>query len=222
MSIGLNIGALLASKQIKQSTFAAAIGCTQGAISQWISGNRRPSEAMIRAICDTYNVTRDDIVSDSIGLYAKLHGLTSAPVGAIAPKASEPAYLPLRGRVHAGEPTDPECLDGMVELPASVAEGHPNAYFLEVEGDCMDRIYPQGCLILVDPDKMPADGSIAAVSIDGQECVMRRLKRGATSLMLIPESYNTSHVDIVVSQGDGHTVELVGTVVWFQPIEELE
>lgn len=126
------------------------------------------------------------------------------------------------GRVHAGEPTDPEFLDDMVELPASVAEAHPRAYFLEVEGDCMDKVYPEGCMILVDPEKPPQDGSVAAVSIDGTEYVMRRLHRGASSLMLSPESFNPEHVDIVVTEDDGRTVNLVGTVVWFQSKKEME
>ena len=110
----------------------------------------------------------------------------------------------------------------MVELPASVAANHPHAYFLEVMGDCMDKVYPDGCLILVDPDQMPADGSIAAVSIDGTDYVMRRLHKGASSMMLSPESTNPEHKDIVITSGDGHTVSLVGTVVWYQPAKELE
>ena len=103
-----------------------------------------------------------------------------------------------------------------------MAANHPHAYFLEVEGDCMDRVYPEGCYILVDPDRAPADGSIAAVSLDGTEYVMRRLHMGATSMMLSPESSNPEHADIVVQQGDGRTVSLVGTVVWYQAKKEME
>ena len=99
-------------------------------------------------------------------------------------------------------------------------ERHRNAYFLEVEGDCMDRVYPEGCFILVDPDKMPVNGSVAVVSIDGSDYVIRRMYRGASTLVLSPDSHS-EHEDIVITSAEGKTVELVGTVVWFQPKDEL-
>lgn len=109
----------------------------------------------------------------------------------------------------------------MVELPASVAANHPHAYFVEVEGDCMDKVYPEGCYVLVDPDREPQDGSVAAVAIDGADYVMRRLKKGTESLLLVPESNNVGHREILVTEGDGKVVSLVGTVVWFQAKKEM-
>ena len=207
-----------------QEQFADIVGVNRQAVYTWERGKvgKPRQKSIIDRICETYKVTEQDLFGYADGFYAKLHGLTSAPAGAISPTGSVPAFLPLRGRVHAGDPTDPENLDGTVELPASVAANHPHAYFLEVEGDCMDRVYPEGCYILVDPDRAPADGSIAAVSLDGTEYVMRRLHMGATSMMLSPESSNPEHADIVVQQGDGRTVSLVGTVVWYQAKKEME
>lgn len=218
----LNLQALMDRDNITQESIGRICGVSQAAVSKWVRGMSDPSWESIRKICSSFNLDEADLTSRSIGLYAKLHGLTEAPAGAISPTGSVSAFLPLRGRVHAGDPTDPENLDGTVELPASVAANHPHAYFLEVEGDCMDRVYPEGCYILVDPDRAPADGSIAAVSIDGTEYVMRRLHMGATSMMLSPESSNPEHADIVVQQGDGRTVSLVGTVVWYQSRAEME
>lgn len=218
-----NIKALRDKFDVTQQELADVAGVTRQAVVDWEQAKRKTirQDDVVTAITSHFGITSEDLFSDS-GMYAKLHGLTDAPAGAIAPKASESAFLPLRGRVHAGNPQDPQSLDGMVELPASVAAGHPNAYFLEVEGDCMDKVYPEGCLILIDPDRMPADGSVAAVTIDGTDYVMRRLHKGATSMMLSPESNNPVHKDIVVTQGDGRTVSLVGTVVWYQPAREME
>ena len=219
-----NIRAIRENAELTQEQFADAIGVNRQAVYTWEAGRvQKPRQkSVVDGICSAFSVTEQDLFGYADGFYAKLHGLTDAPAGAIAPKASASAFLPLRGRVHAGNPQDPQSLDGMVELPASVAAGHPNAYFLEVEGDCMDKVYPEGCLILIDPDRMPADGSVAAVTIDGTDYVMRRLHKGATSMMLSPESNNPVHKDIVVTQGDGRTVSLVGTVVWYQPAREME
>lgn len=86
----------------------------------------------------------------------------------------------------------------------------------------MSRVYPEGCLILIDPDRRPQTGSVAVVSIDGADFVMRRLYKGATTLVLSPDSYCDDYEDIVIRADGGHVVEFVGTVVWFQPSEELE
>lgn len=218
-----NIKALREQQGLTQEQLADELGIVRQTTHMWETGKigRPRQNAIVDLIKQKFNVTETDLFGNIDGLYAKINGLTSAPPGAIAPIASAPAFLPLRGRVHAGDPTDPETLDGMVELPESVAKNHPNAYFLEVEGDCMDKVYPEGCMILVDPDCEPSDGSIAAVAIDDADYVMRRLKRGAKSLMLSPESTNPEHEDILITDGDGQTVKLVGTVVWYQPKKEL-
>ena len=219
-----NIRAVRNSHELTQKQLADRVGVREQTVIKREGGDvEKPRQkAIVDKLCEVFGVTEQDLFGYADGFYAKLHGLTEAPAGAISPTGSVSAFLPLRGRVHAGDPTDPENLDGTVELPASVAANHPHAYFLEVEGDCMDRVYPEGCYILVDPDRAPADGSIAAVSLDGTEYVMRRLHMGATSMMLSPESSNPEHADIVVQQGDGRTVSLVGTVVWYQARTEME
>lgn len=219
-----NIRAVRNSHELTQKQLADRVGVREQTVIKWEGGDvgKPRQKAIVDKLCEVFGVTEQDLFGYADGFYAKLHGLTEAPAGAISPTGSASAFLPLRGRVHAGDPTDPENLDGTVELPASVAANHPHAYFLEVEGDCMDRVYPEGCYILVDPDRAPADGSIAAVSLDGTEYVMRRLHMGATSMMLSPESNNPEHADIVVQQGDGRTVSLVGTVVWYQAKKEME
>lgn len=143
-----NIRAIRENAELTQEQFADAIGVNRQAVYTWEAGRvQKPRQkSVVDGICSAFSVTEQDLFGYADGFYAKLHGLTEAPVGAISPTGSVSAFLPLRGRVHAGDPTDPENLDGTVELPASVAANHPHAYFLEVEGDCMDRVYPRGML----------------------------------------------------------------------------
>ena len=86
----------------------------------------------------------------------------------------------------------------------------------------MDNVYPEGCYILIDPEQRPSNGSIAVVSIDGADYVMRRLYRGANTLILSPDSHNDEYVDMVFTTTTEHTVEFHGTVVWFQSSKEME
>lgn len=177
----------------------------------------------IKNICDELGLTEDDILSDVAGLAAKEHNrIMGLPEKAIMPPEPRKAYLPLLGKVHAGDAQEPQVLDERISLPYEVWERHRDGYFLQVEGQCMSRVYPEGSYILIDPARRPANGSIAVVSIDGADYVMRRLYRGANVLVLSPDSFDDCYTDIVVDDPAAHTVEFVGTVVWFQPSAELE
>lgn len=215
-----NLQTLKAQRDTTQSAIASVAGASVGAVSKWFSGEKEPRRKYLDAIASYYLVSIDDLTSERHGLYAQAHGLTDAPDGAIAPNP-EPrsAHAPMLGRVHAGDAQEPDVLDGAVPIPFEVRERHPRGYFLEVEGGCMSRVYPEGCLVYVDPDKQPQNGSVVVVRIDGADFVMRRMYRGSSSMMLVADSYEGGYDDIIVTEG--HEVELVGTVVWFQPRKEL-
>lgn len=223
--IGNNIRALRTlrgeGREITQQEIADIAGVTRETVNKWESGtigNIRDSN--IQKLRDYFHLSIDDLRSESAGLAAQLKG--SFPSSALTPVASEVAYAPLLGRVHAGDAQEPDVLDDEVPVPAEVLDGHPRAYFLEVEGQCMSRVYPEGCHILIDPDSEPTNGSIAVVSIDGADYVMRRLYRGASTLVLSPDSWDEGYEDIVVRDGDGHEVSFHGCVVWFQAAREME
>lgn len=217
MGIAENIDALLVKFDISQEALARAAGVTPGSVTGWRKGATPRRDAVAR-LCERFGLSEDDILSDRYGLAAKEHG---AVPGAVEPRPAS-AYVPLLGRVHAGEAQEPTVLDDSIPAPLEVVEAHPGSYFLQVEGGCMNRVYPEGCYILIDPAAVPRNGSIAVVSIDGGDYVMRRMYRGATTLVLSPESWEDGHEDIVIGANDGHIVEFHGCVVWFQASEELQ
>lgn len=171
----------------------------------------------IKKLADHFGISKSDIIEEG-GMFGKF----SIVNGAIKPTTAKPAYAPLLGRVHAGEAQEPDVLQDAIPVPYEIIKRHPQGYFLQVEGDCMDNVYPEGCYILIDPEQRPSNGSIAVVSIDGADYVMRRLYRGANTLILSPDSHNDEHEDMVFTAADEHTVEFHGTVVWFQSSKEME
>ncbi len=216
MGISENIKRLRTEMDWTQEQLAKKLGVTRATVTQWETGWSLPRMGKVEKLASIFGVPVSAIVDDSAPK-------RPIPPNDIIPVRSEPAFLPLRGRIHAGNARSPEVLGAtLVELPKNVADAHPNGYFLEVEGDCMNMVYPEGCLILVDPDRPPANGSIAAVSIDGTDYVMRRMFRTPSTMVLSPESYNPDHADIVITADSDHVVELVGTVVWFQSAREME
>ena len=220
MGIPENIDALLVKFDITQEHLARVADVTPGAVSGW-RRNSVPRKRAVKNICDYFNLEEDDILSATHGLAAKEHGRVPMPDGAITPQEPRKAYLPLLGKVHAGDAQEPQVLDERISLPYEVWERHRDGYFLQVEGQCMSKIYPEGSYILIDPARRPVNGSIAVVSIDGADYVMRRLYKGSSVLVLSPDSWEEGYDDIVIA-GDDHTVEFVGSVVWFQASGELE
>ncbi len=212
-----NLESLIQDRQMTQTKCADDIGVTAVSVNNWLRRGMVPSMEILERICDKYGIDYDDLMSDEYGYFAKTHGGIGSKLAASQPK---PAYAPLYGTVHAGDEQEPCLKEECVPVPYEVLQNHKNAYFLEVIGDCMDKVYPPGCFVLVDPDLQPRSGSIGVVAVDGTDYIMRRLYKGASSLLLTPESHNREWTDIVIDST--HEVQLIGTVVWFQPAEELE
>lgn len=223
MGVPENIDALLVKYDITQDCLARIAGCSPAAVTKWRRG-AHPGKAYVDKITDYFNLTDDDIYSDNYGLAAKEHG-RFCPEGAIRAESCDMVEVPLLGRVHAGPLSSPDDLSEKgetVSIPSFLLKSDPSCYALESEGDCMNKVYPEGCIIVVSPNKQPQNGSVAVAMVDGHEAVMRRMYKTQHTLVLSPESFNPEHSDIVVTADSERTVELVGTVVWFQSNGEME
>ena len=213
MSIGSNIRRIRVARDLTQEEFGKIAGVSAMAVSQWENDRAVPRMGAVQAIADHFGLNKGEIIDDEP---------TDLPDGAMLPSDARPAYAPLLGRVHAGDACEPDVIDDRIPIPYEVREAHPRGYFLEVEGGCMSRVYPEGCHIYIDPAQQPHNGSVAVVSIDGADYVMRRLYNTGRTVVLSPDSWDDCYEDIVITVEDGRTVEYVGTVVWFQPAEEME
>ena len=178
-------------------------------------------KANLDRICEELELSPDDILSSSAGLAAKEHGRYAMPDGAM-PVCGSSAMVPLRvlGATHAGERMDEDESNYMVEFPQSVAERHPGCFALRVEGDCMNRRYPEGCHIMVDPNMEPRNGSAVVAEFEDGRSVLRNYLRGSSTLMLTADSF-AEHEDIIVTLDDP-PVRTVGVVVWYQADKETE
>ena len=227
MSIRENIVKLREMFDITQEQLADIAGVSRGAVSQWEGGFSEPRMGSIQKIADHFHISKSNIIEDDGMDY--IDPITKKPKGSpLMPKGAMPVYssgeatVPLLtlGKVHAGELTDEEDAERRVEVPASVCSRHPRAFALAVEGDCMDRVIPDGAHVLVDPDREPQNGSIAVVETEAYQAVMRRWYRGSSTLMLSADSHQ-EYEDMIFGMDDG-PVRVVGTVVWWQAPGEME
>ena len=155
MAIRENIIKLREMNQITQEQLAEIAGVSRGAVSQWEGGFSEPRMGAIQRMADYFNISKSNIIEDD-GMDVCYR--SSIP-GAMKVRGCEDTYIPLLsfGRVHAGSLTDEEAAEKTINVPSSVANNHPNAFALEVEGNCMNHVIPEGAHVLVDPDVYPSN-----------------------------------------------------------------
>lgn len=214
MSIGSNIRRIRNAHGLTQDEFGKIADVSSMAVSQWENDRAVPRMGAVQAIADYFGINKGEIIDD------EPEG-SSVPSGAM-PVRGTSAMVPLRvlGATHAGERMDEDESDYMVEFPQSVAERHPGCFALRVEGDCMNRRYPEGCHIMVDPNMEPRNGSAVVAEFEDGRSVLRNYLRGSSTLMLTAGSF-AEHEDIIVTLDDP-PVRTVGVVVWYQADKETE
>lgn len=191
-----------------QEDVAEKVGVSRVAVTRWESGSNQPGGENSARLASLFGVS----VAQLFG-----YDFDSLPRGAMPITSSEEAMVPMLelGSIHAGDPKEAIEDAVLVQVPADVARYHRSGYLLRVEGGCMDRVYPEGCRVLVDPAMEPRPGSAVAAQIDGGDVVMRRYYRGRDTLMLVSDSLSGDYEDIVFKDGMGD-VRLLGVICWFQ------
>lgn len=211
MSVGTNIKQFRDQAGMTQEELADKLGVARSTVTQWENGWSNPRMGMVQKLAGVFHVTSSDIVSDE-------------PVKSPLPDKAIPvrgtsAMVPVRvlGRTHAGELMDEDEIDYETEFPEGVVSRHPGCFALRVEGDCMNRRYPDGCVVLVDPRAEPANGRAVVAEFEDGRSVLRCYYRGQSSLMLTADSFS-EYEDIILTGDD--PVRLIGVVVWFQAERE--
>lgn len=210
MSLQKNIKAFRLQQGLTQAELAAKLGVDRSSVTQWETGVTTPRMKVITKLSTLFNTTPSVLISDS-------STLTKLPI------SGSTATLPLRtlGKVHAGVMDDDTiCDDEEIQVPERVVLAYPDAFLLRVEGNCMDRVIPEGSHVVVAPHKETTNGSIVVIRDDTYEAIMRRYYKGSSALMLSPDSYEEEYQDIIVH--DGQEITLIGVVVWWQASEMME
>lgn len=124
--------------------------------------------------------------------------------------------VPLYGAISAGTPIDMESVSEYYPIPAIVHERFPNAFLLRIEGESMNRILPNGSIALIDPSpEITYDGQPYAVSVNELTATVKRVRRTARGIELIPDSTDPTFETQVLERGvDNATVSVIGRVVW--------
>ena len=220
MNLGDRIRDLRVARGMTQDDLAQMLDLTRPAVGRWESGRSKPRLDKLEQLAGVLGTTS----------YYLLNGTDAPPPAQALPPRARRAVgrsgtVPMRrlGRTHAGEAVEEVVDEGVVEVPAHVAALHPHGFCLDVVGHCMDRAYPEGCVVLVDPDVEPWPGCAVVAETEPGESVLRRYNRGASTLMLSPDSHDPEFCDMVFDDEELQEVRTLGVVVWYQaPHDEFE
>ena len=185
-----------------QAELADRLGMTSQAITIWERGHSVPRPSTLQQVASIFGVSVDALLGDE--------RITPAPSSAL---------VPVLGTAHMGGYDDIDEVDYRVEVPASVVERHPRGFLIHGFGPCMNRRFPEDAHLLIDPDMLPKSGDAVLVQRDGQALV-RSYMRGASTVMLSPDSYSEDLQDMIGSPDDP-PAKLVGVVVWYQASEDV-
>lgn len=126
--------------------------------------------------------------------------------------------VPLHGSIAAGSPIEMLPVDETHPIPMAVHEMYPDAFLLNVRGESMNRILPNGSMALVEPcESVDRDMDPYAVCVNGFDATVKRVRRLANGFELVPDStdltFKTTVYDYGVEGTD--TVTVIGRVVWY-------
>lgn len=214
--ISKNIKRARVAKELSQAELGAMLGLNQSSIAAWEIGRAVPSSKNLLKLAEVLSVPVENLTGTTLPYNAEQRMIARLS-NSLPPKK---AVLPLGGRIHAGDSIHVSAVTNADEFPVPyhIWEGHKNGMVLEVVGTCMNKVYPEGCHVVVDPDLAVESGHIGAFELNG-EFVMRRFIQTRQYTILAAESFDEFD-DILLKDGD--ELRGVGRVVWFQAAEELD
>lgn len=204
--MGNNLKAARKAANLTQKKAAEKSGIPLGTLRRWEQGVNEPDTESIVKLAALYGTTTDTILGSQFA--------DDIPGSVKIMPASKCA--PVCGRIAAGTPM--EAIPNSDEywwVPDPLWESHPKAFYLKVSGDSMNMLFPDGSLVLVDPEEKVSSGDIAVIFVNGDDATVKRIYFAGDTVVLHPESSNPVHKDrpIDSTDPDSPDVRILGKVV---------
>ncbi len=177
------------------------VSLTKGTISKWKSG-AVPRASTLKAIADFFGVSPEYLLSEPID------DSTEPPV----PK-NKGVKIPVLGKVQAGIPVEAveEILD-YEEIPESMAR-HGDYFGLIIRGDSMFPKMVEDDVVIVRKQSNCDSGDIAVILVNGEDATVKKIKKTANGISLIPLNPTFDIVHYSNSEIENLPVSIVGKVV---------
>lgn len=133
----------------------------------------------------------------------------------LMPTKGKTMVKPLVGKIVAGQPLESYEVPEDIEIPYNIGMKHPNGKLLEITGASMNRLFPEGQYVLIDPDETVYNGDVAAVRLNGTEYTVKRFYKLKNGIVLEPDSHEDNYHPIIITNPmELEEVHIEGKVVW--------
>ena len=191
-------------KGMSQLDLANAIGTTQQQVAKWESGKIDPRISSLKKIREALGVS-----------LSYLLGMADDP-SFVSVVSSDTVPVPVLGRIAAGTPRAAfSQSDDYHDTQRGLVASHPHAFWLVVAGNSMNRLFPEGALVLVDPDSEVRSGDVGAIFVNGDDATIKRIFFEDGTVRLHPESWDADYRDRTIdpSDPDAPAVRVIGRAV---------
>ena len=163
-----NIQRLMAKYSKDRNDICRDLGFKYTTFTDWVNGNTYPRIDKIELMANYFNVSKSELVE------------------AYRPDSTcQGVKVPVLGRVAAGIPlTATEYIIDTEEIPQAMASD--GEYFaLQVKGDSMEPKISDGDVVIVRKQSDADDGDLVIALVNGDDAVVKRLKKYADGIALI-------------------------------------
>ena len=117
------------------------------------------------------------------------------------------------GVVPAGTPLEAiEDIIGEIEYPSRFA--NKQVFALQIKGDSMNKVLPDGCIGLFEKTSTLENGEIGAIMVNGDDATIKKFYRLTDSYVLEPVSFNPEHHPLIIKDGTV-PVHAIGKLIWY-------
>lgn len=117
------------------------------------------------------------------------------------------------GVVPAGTPLEAiEDIIGEIEYPSRFA--NKQVFALQIKGDSMNKILPDGCIGLFEKTSTLENGEIGAIMVNGDDATVKKFYRLTDSYVLEPLSFNPEQHPLIIKDGTV-PVSAIGKLIWY-------
>ena len=191
----------LISEEGSQTSFANKIGASKQTVYNWTKGRNTPDIELVAKIADIYSLP--------LSYFFGTKGVSTE--NAFTP-------VPLYGRISAGDPIEMIEDFEMFEVPTPVANKYPQAFLLEVKGESMNKLLPNGCYALIDPcNTVEHQNKPYAICVNEYDATIKRVRKLNNGFELLPDSTDPTFTANLYNHNDPATeaVSIIGRVVYY-------
>lgn len=117
------------------------------------------------------------------------------------------------GVVPAGTPLEAiEDIIGEIEYPSRFA--NKEVFALQIKGDSMNKVLPDGCIGLFEKTSTLENGEIGAIMVNGDDATVKKFYRLTDSYVLEPLSFNPEQHPLIIKDGTV-PVSAIGKLIWY-------